>query len=189
MAKPLNPNAAGQSTEPLQFTYRWQDVALYALGVGAGQSELPFVYEGWRDEGKAGGPLVLPTYAVIPTFEACKALFDVVGGDFGGVVHGGQLIRLHKPFASEGTLTTVGTVKNVGDLRRMAQVIFATETRDEAGESMRLSLRWARRSCICSMAVSEERRLPRAFACARPSVRPTGKSSTPPRGIKRCSTA
>jgi acyl dehydratase len=134
MAKPLNPNAVGQTTEPLKFTYRWQDVALYALGVGAGQSELPFVYEGWREEGQAGGPLVLPTYAVIPTFEACKALFDFVGGDFGGVVHGGQLIRLHKPFASEGTLTTIGTVKNVGDLRRMAQVVFATETRDEAGD-------------------------------------------------------
>jgi acyl dehydratase len=129
--KPLDPKAAGAATEPLTFTYRWQDAALYALGIGAGQADLPFVYEG-----APGDPAmrVFPTYAVIPTYEACKALFDVVGGDFGGVVHGAQLIRLHKPFAPSGTLTTIGKVANVGDLRRMAQVIFATETRDEAGE-------------------------------------------------------
>lgn len=128
--KPLNPQAVGATTEPLRFTYRWQDAALYALGIGAGQADLPFVYEGLSE----AGPHVFPTYAVIPTFEACKALFGVVGGDFGGVVHGSQLIRLHKPFASSGTLTTIGKVANIGDLRRMAQVVFATETRDEAGE-------------------------------------------------------
>lgn len=129
MAKPLNSSAVGRETEPLRHTYRWQDAALYALGVGAKQSDLSFLYEGVE-----GGLRVLPTYAVIPTFEACKALFDVVGGDFGGVVHGAQKITLHKPFASEGTLTTIGKVANVGDLKRMAQVIFTTRTTDERGE-------------------------------------------------------
>lgn len=131
LKKPLDPTAAGKTTAPLTFTYRWQDAALYALGIGAGPSELSFVYEGQAGD----APMkVFPTYAVIPTYEACKTMFDVVGGDFGGVVHGGQLIRLHKPFAPSGTLTTIGKVANVGDLRRMAQVIFSTETRDESGE-------------------------------------------------------
>jgi len=126
-----HPRPGGPPTAPLTLTYRWQDAALYALGIGASAADLPFVYEG-----APGDPpmRVFPTYAVIPTYEACKAMFDVVGGDFTGVVHGGQLIRLHKPFAPSGTLTTVGKVANVGDLRRMAQVIFSTETRDEAGE-------------------------------------------------------
>ncbi len=128
--KPLDPSAVGKTTAPLTFTYRWQDAALYALGVGAGAEDLAFVYEG--QEGDA--PMrVLPTYAVIPTFEACKALFDVVGGDFSGVVHGAESVRLHRPFAPSGTLTTIGRVASVGDLKRMAQVVFATETRDEAG--------------------------------------------------------
>ena len=70
------------------------------------------------------------TYAVIPAYEGCRALFDVVGGDFEGVVHGGQAIRLHRPFAPKGTLTTVGKVASIGDLRRMAQVIFTTSTTD-----------------------------------------------------------
>ncbi|UJR86941.1 MaoC/PaaZ C-terminal domain-containing protein [Sandaracinus amylolyticus] len=128
MPKPLNPAAIGAESEPLHLTYRWQDVALYALGIGAKQSDLAFLYEHSEPAMR-----VFPTYAVIPTFEACKALFDVVGGDFSGVVHGGQTIRLHKPFPAAGTLTTVGRVANVGDLKRMAQVIFATKTTDETG--------------------------------------------------------
>jgi acyl dehydratase len=128
--KKLDPTAQGKTSEPLRFTYRWQDAALYALGVGATERELPLVYEGLGHL----GPAVLPSFAVIPAYEACKALFGVVGGNFGGVVHGGQSVRLHKPFAPSGTLTTIGKVANVGDLKRMAQVIYSTETRDEAGE-------------------------------------------------------
>jgi acyl dehydratase len=123
----LNLDAAGQRTEPIHHTYRWQDVALYALGIGAKAQDLDFLYE-------KRGPKVFPTYAVIPTFEANRALFDVVGGDFGGVVHGSQKIALHKPFAPEGTLTTVGIVDGVYDLKRMAQSVVRTETRDAEGE-------------------------------------------------------
>jgi acyl dehydratase len=129
--KPLDATAAGKTTAPVTFRYRWQDAALYALGIGAGQSDLAFLYEGLPGD----PPMkVFPTYAVIPTYEACKAMFDVVGGDFGGVVHGGQTIRLHKPFAPSGTLTTVGKVASVGDLRRMAQVVFSTVSHDETGD-------------------------------------------------------
>jgi acyl dehydratase len=129
MAKPLNPAAVGQECSPLRHEYRFQDAILYALGIGAKQRDLPFLYEG-LDE-----PLrVYPTYAVIPAFEACKALFDVVGGNFSGVVHGAQSIVLHKPFAPSGVLTTIGKVANIGDLKRMAQVTFDTRTTDEKGE-------------------------------------------------------
>jgi acyl dehydratase len=129
MPKPLSPDATGRTTPPLVHTYRWQDAALYALGIGATQAELPYLYEGLDHPMR-----VFPTYAVIPAFEACKVLFDVVGGDFSGVVHGAQKIVLHRPFPPEGTLTTVGKVENVGDLKRMAQVIFTTTTTDLAGE-------------------------------------------------------
>lgn len=114
----------------LRFEYRWRDAALYALGIGAGPQELEFVYEGGPDD----PPMrVFPTYAVIPAYEACKALFDVVGGDFSGVVHGGQAVRIHRALAPDGVLTTVGRVASIGDLRRLAQVVFTTETRDEDG--------------------------------------------------------
>jgi acyl dehydratase len=127
-AKPLDPGAVGTTTPPLRHTYRWQDVVLYALGIGARRSDLPFLYEGLDEPMR-----VYPTYAVIPAYQACKALFEVVGGDFSGVVHGAQNIRLHRPFAPEGTLITVGRVAAIWDLKRMAQVVLQTETTDESG--------------------------------------------------------
>ena len=123
----LNLDSVGKTTEPLVHEYRWQDAALYALGVGAKKSELDFLYEG-------RGPKVLPTYAVVPTFPVCAALFELTGGDLMGVVHGSQACTLHKPFAPSARLTTVGKVEGIYDLKRMAQVTFSTETRDEGGE-------------------------------------------------------
>jgi len=123
----LNIDASGKTTKALVHDYDWKDVALYALGVGATTSELDFLYE-------KRGPKVLPTYAVVPTFHVNAELFDVIGGDLLGVVHGGQGITLHKPFAPKGRLTTVGKVEGVYDLKRMATSVITTETRDESGE-------------------------------------------------------
>ena len=122
----LNLDATGQSTPPMTHTYGWRDAALYALGIGATRDQLDYLYE-------KRGPKVFPTYAVVPAFEANKELFDVVGGDLSGVVHGSQKITLHAPFAPEGTLTTVGTVEGVYDLKRMAQSVIQTKTHDAAG--------------------------------------------------------
>lgn len=123
----LNPSAVGKQTAPLTHTYRWNDSVLYALGVGAKRdAELDFLYEG-------RGPKVLPTFAVIPTFAANAALFDVIGGNLMGVVHGGQSITLHAPFRAADTLTTVGTVAAIYDLKRMAQAVVTTETRGSNG--------------------------------------------------------
>ncbi len=122
----LHIDATGKRTAPIEMTYRWQDVVLYALGIGAKASELDFLYE-------KRGPKVFPTFAVIPAFEANRELFDVVGGDLSGVVHGSQKIVLHRPFAPEGKLVTVGIVEGIHDLKRMAQSTVRTETRDESG--------------------------------------------------------
>jgi acyl dehydratase len=123
----LNLEAVGKTTQPLKHTYRWQDAALYALGVGATRSELDYLFE-------KRGPKVIPTYAVVPGFTANMELFDVVGGNMLGVVHGAQKVRLHKPFAPADTLTTVGKVAGIYDLKRLATSIITTETRDGAGE-------------------------------------------------------
>lgn len=122
----LRPDATGQRTEPLEHTYRWQDVALYALAVGAGQDDLDLLYE-------RRGPKVLPTYAVVPAFQACRRLFDAVGGNLAGVVHGSQRITMHAPIPPSGTLKTVGEVAGVHDLKRMGQSTIRTETTDESG--------------------------------------------------------
>jgi acyl dehydratase len=123
----LKIESVGAQTAPLSFSYSWRDVVLYALGVGARlPGELDFLWEG-------RGPRVLPTYAVIPAYPAVAALFDAVGGDYLGVVHGGQSIRLHRPFPPESTLTTIGRVAGIYDLKRLAIAVFSTETRDASG--------------------------------------------------------
>lgn len=122
----LRADAVGTTTPEATTAYRWQDVVLYALGVGATTNELDFLYEGL-------GPKVLPTFAVVPAYEAARSLFDVVGGDYSGVVHGAQGITLHRPFPPSGTLTTVGEVSGVYDLKRMGQAVLTTRTEDESG--------------------------------------------------------
>lgn len=123
----LNPQALGKTTPELVYTYTWQDVVLYALGIGAKRDELDFLYEG-------RGPKVLPTFAVVPAFAAAEALFAGIGGNLEGVVHGSQAITVHRPFAPQGTLKTIGEVTGLYDLKRMAQAIITTRTKDESGE-------------------------------------------------------
>lgn len=124
----LNLSAVGKTTAELVHSYTWKDVVLYALSIGAKRdTELSYLFEGL-------GPKVFPSYAVVPAFLANAALFDAIGGNMLGVVHGGQAIRLHKPFAPQGTLKTIGKVSGVYDLKRMATTIVTTETRDESGE-------------------------------------------------------
>ncbi len=124
----LNLDSVGKTTDPIVHSYNWKDAVLYALSIGAKRdTELSYLWEG-------AGPKVVPTYAVVPAFIANAALFGVIGGDMMGVVHGGQSVRLHKPFAPSGKLTTIGKVAGVYDLKRMAQSNVTTETRDEAGE-------------------------------------------------------
>ncbi|MCB9630160.1 MAG: MaoC family dehydratase N-terminal domain-containing protein [Sandaracinaceae bacterium] len=127
----LDPSALGFTTEPLLHEYTWQDVVLYNLSIGARRdTELHLLFEG----ADKAGPVVFPTYAVIPAWPAMLKLFDAVGGDMLGIVHGGQSVTLHKPFAPQGRVTTVGRVAGVYDLKRLAQTTFVSETRDESGE-------------------------------------------------------
>lgn len=129
----LKVESVGRETKVLEHTYEWKDVVLYALGVGATLDEIELIYE-------KNGPQVLPTYAVIPTFAALDELFEHVGGDFEGVVHGAQKIVCHRPFQPEGTLKTVGKVAAVYDLKRMAQAIFTTRTMD--GDELVCETEW-----------------------------------------------
>lgn len=123
----LNAETVGYETDVLTHTYTPRDIALYALGIGATRDELDYVFE-------ERGPHVYPTYAVIPTFAACAKLFEIVEGDLMGVVHGAQKIVVHKDIPPSGTLLTTGKVAAIYDLKRLAQSVFSTETRNEEGE-------------------------------------------------------
>jgi acyl dehydratase len=115
----------GITTPPTTHTYSWRDVACYALGVGAKRDELNYLYE-------ARGPHVLPTYAVVPAYTALLKAMEGANITFDRVVHGHQKVSLHKPIAPNATLSTTATITAIYDMKKMAQVVVQTETRDAA---------------------------------------------------------
>ena len=84
----LDLSAVGHRTAPFTFEYDWKTTVLYALGVGATRDELDYLYE-------ARGPLVLPSFAVVPAYPALAPLVERANADMTKVVHGAQTIRLH----------------------------------------------------------------------------------------------
>jgi acyl dehydratase len=120
----LDLSAVGHRTESFVYEYDWRTVVLYALGVGTTHEDLDFLYEG-------RGPRVLPTFAVVPSYPPVAALFERTRCDMTRLVHGTQWIRLHGPIPPAGRLETVGVVKGIYDMKKLAQVVLATSTTAE----------------------------------------------------------
>jgi acyl dehydratase len=123
---PLELSIVGKPQEAVTYGYTWKDLVLYALGIGAKRDELDYLYEG-------RGPKVYPSFAVVPSFPAMLQALVQSGGNLAMVVHGGEKVVVHKPFAAAATLKTVATVRGIYDMRKFANVIVDTETRDEKG--------------------------------------------------------
>lgn len=117
----LDLRAVGHQTAAYGFEYDWKTVALYALGIGAKQDELPFLYEG-------AGPLVYPTFAVVPAYAPIIELLGAVGIDLRTMVHGAQSITLHRKLPPAARLVTRGRVAAISDMKRLARVEFSTQT-------------------------------------------------------------
>jgi acyl dehydratase len=129
----------GKPSEASRFSYTWKDVVLYALGVGAKKDELDFLYEGAsfgnvERKTDAPRPKVIPSFAVVPTFQVMLTHLAQTGGDLAMVVHGGQKFRVHKPFAPSGELVSTATIRGIYDMRKFASVIVDTHTKNEKGE-------------------------------------------------------
>ena len=121
-------------------SYDEQDLALYALGVGAATD--PNDDEGLRlvYEGHGGGMKALPTYAVIPGTNAilgfAKEGITAPGLNYGldRLLHGEQYIELARPLPLKATLTTKGVVKDIWDKGKGALVVTALDSYDEDGD-------------------------------------------------------
>jgi acyl dehydratase len=121
--------AVGYEAPPFFFEYDWKTVVLYNLGVGSRRSELDYLYE-------KRGPLVVPSFAVVPTYPALEPLVEKAGADMAKVVHGAQTIRLLAPIPASGRLTTTARIEGIYDLRRFSQVVFSTTTKSEDGTAL-----------------------------------------------------
>mgnify|MGYP006293038907 CR=1 FL=1 len=118
----FDPSCAGRTIGPLERAYTWRDVALYALGLGAGTDDLCYLLD-------EPPPAVLPTWGVVPAFPAVFSLLSETGGDLVKLLHSAQRTELVRPFPAEGTMATDARIAAVHDMKIGALVTIETETR------------------------------------------------------------
>ena len=109
----LDHSLVGVASDPVERTWRADDVILYALGVGAGAPD-PTAELAFTTENTAGVELrVLPTFAVL----AAQARTGRRLGDFdpAQLVHAEQAFELHAPLPVDGRVRVVSTVTRIAD--------------------------------------------------------------------------
>lgn len=132
--------AAALASPPTETrsSYTARDLALYALGVGAGAdpldpTELASVYE-LHGPGFVG----LPTYGVVPAVNAVLTLAMegtlAAGLHFGleRILHGEQYLLLHRPLPTQASLTHRVRVTDVFDKGKNAVVVVEIKTFEDA---------------------------------------------------------
>ncbi|MBX3207817.1 MAG: SDR family NAD(P)-dependent oxidoreductase [Labilithrix sp.] len=133
--------ALGFEMAPQKSQYDEKDLALYALGVGAGANpldagELQYVYENASDF------RALPTFGVVPAlgmvFEALKRGENAPGMNYGfdRILHGEQLTELRRPLPPSAKLTHKAKIKEIWDKGKGAVVVTAITSFDEDGNEL-----------------------------------------------------
>lgn len=134
---PINPNAVGARGETSRFAWTSKDTILYALGVGCGLEDLPFVTENSIDTPQR----VLPTYAVIIGTRGVR--YSTLGQniDLSKMVHGNQSFELYGEIAPQGEVEAVATVTGIWDKGSAAVVDIETDCRDVTSNELLMKVR------------------------------------------------
>jgi acyl dehydratase len=126
---PMNLDAVGKSSEPGQRSWTSKDALIYALGVGAGQSdptgfELEFTTENSQDTPQR----VLPTFPVIIGMGAggMPSFGDI---NWAMLVHGEQSIEVFGEIPADGTVESVTKVVGIYDKGSGALAVMETESK------------------------------------------------------------
>lgn len=115
----LDPKSVGAKGQPARRSWTSKDALLYAVGVGAGTSELQFTTENTKDTPQR----VLPTMAVV--LGGGGIPFDKVGTfNPALMVHGTEGIELYGEIPPDGEIESVGEITGVWDKGKAAVAEF-----------------------------------------------------------------
>jgi acyl dehydratase len=127
----LSPDLVGVEFEPVSVSWNEKDTMLYALGVGAKPAaELDFLYEG-------RGPLVLPTYAVIPGMRALGNISQAVKLKVQRLLHGEQGVELLRPLPAKAEIVLNSRISEVWDKGKAGVIGVTAEGSDADGPLFR----------------------------------------------------
>ena len=123
----LNLDAVGEKIGPISKEYTWKDAVLYALGVGAGFSDLHYCYE--KDL------KVIPSFAITTLYESMPQALSLTNVNLAGILHGEQELVFHNPIPPSGTMTIEGTISDIFDKgkEKGALVIAESEAKHSSG--------------------------------------------------------
>ena len=123
---PLNPNAVGSTSEPVEISWTSKDALLYAVGIGGGIDELAYTTENTK-----GVPQqAFPTFPVVIGAGKAMSAMGMIGTyNPALLVHGQQSVTLHRPLPVEGSATVQSRVVDMFDKGKAAVVVMAAEAR------------------------------------------------------------
>jgi acyl dehydratase len=129
---PINPEAVGTRSEPVEASWTSKDALLYAVGIGAGTSELAYTTENTNGVEQQ----VFPTFAVVIGWGRASAFGKIGTFNPALLVHGQQAVTLHRPIPVEGTVTLISEVVGIYDKGKAAVVATETNAVLPGGESL-----------------------------------------------------
>lgn len=139
----LNPEAVGAVGDPRTISWKSKDALLYAVGIGAGQADLPFTTENTKDTPQ----VVYPTFAVVAgsgsASSGASALSKVGTINWPMLVHASQAITLHRPIPVEATATAQDRVVAMYDKGKAAIIVVENNVTSADGEPL-----WSTRSAV-----------------------------------------
>ena len=119
---PLNPEAVGSKSDPVDASWNSKDALIYAVGIGAGQNELAFSTENTSGVDQQ----VFPTFPVVIGWGKGSAMRDIGTFNPALLVHGQQAVTLHRPIPVEGTVTLTSELVAMYDKGSAAVVVTET---------------------------------------------------------------
>lgn len=121
---PINPDAVGATSEPVEVSWTSTDALLYAVGIGAGTDELAFTTENTQNTPQR----VFPTFPVVIGFGRGAGAMSKIGTfNPAMLVHGQQAVTLHQEIPVAGTVTITSRITGIYDKGKAAVVVTSAE--------------------------------------------------------------